>query len=303
MTENGNTLSWENPKLSDEQQKVLGNENYPFGLDEIAVGASPEHGGIPVPMQNLVDMAGGVENSEVVANLSKLAWEEEKKIWDNYHRERASKTDSLTGLPNRQLFYEEVAPLLGSLAHSVPVSERQDKIIAGAIFFDVDKLKDTNDMFGHIKGDELIQACVKAMRGAQNGFGVIGRFGGDEFTSIWPFLNGETVETIAERLTQNMGEASMSVGIVPITAEKVLSMSGYNQKEFLNTLLHESDELMYHSKKYPDRAGKWFVSYVTHPISIVDGDDSWKNDVLVVESLKKQVQHKRDGGADEGGQG
>lgn len=74
--------------------------------------------------------------------------------------------DSLTGLPNRYALDLALTKL--------------DKN-AMLMLLDMDNLKMCNDLFGHQKGDELLQMFAKVMSDKLGDYGVLHRMGGDEF--------------------------------------------------------------------------------------------------------------------------
>ncbi len=84
--------------------------------------------------------------------------------------------DSLTGLPNRHSF-EERAIKLAAEAH------RDDKKMA-FLYFDIDRFKQVNDVFGHLVGDVLLQEFARRITSCMREDDIIGRLGGDEFVVI-----------------------------------------------------------------------------------------------------------------------
>jgi len=90
--------------------------------------------------------------------------------------------DVLTGLPNRRVFLEEIGNRL----------EAETFRPFALFFLDLDRLKTTNDIFGHAAGDALITASgARLAAGCRDG-DLVARLGGDEFVLI---LDGiETAE-------------------------------------------------------------------------------------------------------------
>lgn len=83
--------------------------------------------------------------------------------------------DALTDLPNRVLFYEEMARLL----------TRASQNGTFAVFsLDLDHFKSVNDTLGHPVGDKLLQAVAERMRGCIRETDIVARLGGDEFAII-----------------------------------------------------------------------------------------------------------------------
>ncbi|WP_088226195.1 diguanylate cyclase [Desulfosporosinus sp. FKB] len=83
--------------------------------------------------------------------------------------------DVLTGLYNRRFYEEKVRKL--NTERNFPIS-----LIIG----DVNGLKLINDVFGHLKGDELLQKAALAIRNSCRSDEIIARWGGDEFVILLP---------------------------------------------------------------------------------------------------------------------
>ncbi|MBZ0208594.1 MAG: EAL domain-containing protein [Hyphomicrobium sp.] len=94
----------------------------------------------------------------------------EQQLW------KLAKQDSLTGLPNRLLFNEQLEALLVSAA------ENHQRFAVGLI--DVDRFKETNDILGHAAGDELLKEVGARLQGALAPYGGVARLGGDEFAVL-----------------------------------------------------------------------------------------------------------------------
>lgn len=81
--------------------------------------------------------------------------------------------DGLTELNNRRSFDEHL--------DIIDIGHLDDAIL---FFLDVNKLKATNDTYGHAAGDELIIGAAKCIEKALGEFGACYRLGGDEFAVI-----------------------------------------------------------------------------------------------------------------------
>jgi len=68
--------------------------------------------------------------------------------------------------------------------------------------FDVDRLKEINDCFGHSAGDKLLQAVAGEVRRVLGGAGEIIRWGGDEFVVLAPA--GGQGQKLADRIVQSI---------------------------------------------------------------------------------------------------
>ena len=65
---------------------------------------------------------------------------------------------------------------------------------------DVNGLKLTNDAFGHLAGDKLIQKIGEILKEECRADDIIARIGGDEFVLLLPSTNAEETEKIVQRI-------------------------------------------------------------------------------------------------------
>ncbi len=87
--------------------------------------------------------------------------------------ERIAYHDGLTGLPNRQLFINQ----LGMALHHA----RRNDTMCAVLFLDLDRFKIVNDSLGHAAGDVLLQTVAERIRSTVRGEDSVTRLGGDEF--------------------------------------------------------------------------------------------------------------------------
>lgn len=90
--------------------------------------------------------------------------------------QRQAQYDELTGLPNRRMFYEQLAQAL-ALA-------KREGWQAAILYLDLDGFKPVNDRYGHAVGDELMAQAAKRMQGRVRKSDTLARMGGDEFTLV-----------------------------------------------------------------------------------------------------------------------
>jgi diguanylate cyclase (GGDEF)-like protein len=128
--------------------------------------------------------------------------------------------DMLTGLPNRQLFYER-------LRQAVAHAKRNTKMLA-VLSLDLDAFKSVNDTLGHRAGDLLLTAVAERLRGALRENDTVARLGGDEFTlKLSDIAQPRDAVRVAEKILKLFHEpfvidgkelnitASIGVGLYP----------------------------------------------------------------------------------------
>ena len=84
--------------------------------------------------------------------------------------------DSLTGLPNRELFQNR-------LSEALEKSRLKNHNLA-LIYLDLDHFKEVNDTLGHDVGDQLLKQVIKRIQAVLSGEDLFARLGGDEFAII-----------------------------------------------------------------------------------------------------------------------
>lgn len=106
---------------------------------------------------------------------------------------RLAHYDGLTGLPNRQLFYDR-------LVQAIALAKRNRHELA-LLYLDLDGFKAVNDTLGHDAGDELLKAAAGRIRHRLRESDTVARIGGDEFTVILPMIaSREDVAKVAEKI-------------------------------------------------------------------------------------------------------
>ncbi|MEN6409954.1 MAG: diguanylate cyclase [Anaerolineaceae bacterium] len=94
-----------------------------------------------------------------------------------------SNHDALTGLYNRTFFQEELVRLEASRKYPISI-----------LMIDVDNLKQINDRYGHMAGDDLLRRIADLLRESFRAEDMIARIGGDEFVVILPETEGQQAQ-------------------------------------------------------------------------------------------------------------
>ena len=110
----------------------------------------------------------------------------------NRELERMAFTDSLTGLPNRRYFDQELARAQGAI-------ERGGND-ASIVEFDLDNFKEINDCYGHDTGDEVLRQVASFVSGAIRKADMFARYGGEEFILLLPETSLEGAASAAEKM-------------------------------------------------------------------------------------------------------
>jgi diguanylate cyclase (GGDEF)-like protein len=161
--------------------------------------------------------------------------------------------DSLTELPNRQLFTEQLDMLLR-------LAKRENRTIA-LLFLDLDNFKRINDSLGHSAGDLLLRevamrlgTCVRDSDllakyvDSESKIGV-SRLGGDEFTVVLNNIDkAETAGAIAERILESLQKPMVIEGHEVVVTPSVGIALAPQDADNVEDLLKLADTAMYHAK-------------------------------------------------------
>jgi diguanylate cyclase (GGDEF)-like protein/PAS domain S-box-containing protein len=105
---------------------------------------------------------------------------------------RLAHYDSLTGVPNRTLFRDQ-------LTKELSFTRRGAKL--AVLYLDLDYFKNINDTLGHRAGDELLKEVAQQIRSCLKDGDLIARLGGDEFAVVRTNLQSpKEAEVLAQQL-------------------------------------------------------------------------------------------------------
>jgi diguanylate cyclase (GGDEF)-like protein len=167
--------------------------------------------------------------------------------------------DSLTGLPNRQNFDD-------NLEQSIQLAAQENKSVC-VMYIDLDNFKRINDTLGHEFGDrilnkigEKISQCMQTDALKNLARAKVARFGGDEFmVSLQDLHNRDDIEVVAKSLVNCISELiSMDDYEVALTPSIGIAMFP-DDGNSVSELKKHVDVAMYHAKSM-GRSGYRFYS-------------------------------------------
>ena len=186
---------------------------------------------------------------------------------------RSANYDSLTELPNRNLFRDRLELELRRAARTgLPIA---------LLFIDLDGFKEVNDRLGHAAGDQLLQQAARRIGTCVRGSDTVARLGGDEFTVIFSEVTQLAhVEILAQAILealalpfaiqQKEAHISGSIGITLFPQDAATS----------EELLRNADQAMYVAKN----AGRNRFSFFTGTMR----DAAWAR-LKVIEELRRAL--------------
>jgi diguanylate cyclase (GGDEF)-like protein len=161
--------------------------------------------------------------------------------------------DSLTSLPNRRLFSEQLDLLLR-------LAKRNGELLA-LLFLDLDNFKRINDSLGHSAGDQLLREVGARLSGCVRDSDVVAhyvesgpkidvsRLGGDEFTVVLNQLDSpESALMVARRLLDALSEPMEIGGHELVVTPSIGIALAPDHASDVDGLLKAADTAMYHAK-------------------------------------------------------
>jgi len=170
--------------------------------------------------------------------------------------EKLAQYDDLTGLPNRNLFTEQLAKAIGR-------SQRKSAPLA-VLFIDLDRFKSVNETLGHDIGDSVLRQVAGRLRKNLRIGDFSGRWGSDEFVvCLEDFGESSNAGAAAQKLLLVLSE-KYEVGNSEVYATPSVGIATYpDSGEAADRLIKAADLAMYEAKK---RGGGRF-QYYSHALN------------------------------------
>lgn len=115
-------------------------------------------------------------------------------------------TDTITGLPNRNAIHELINDAIDQAAGDSQV---------GIVYLDLDNFKKVNDAYGHMFGDQLLQAVSLALLSCLDENQVLARLGGDEFIVLASQTSQSSLEAVASRILTRLRQP-FRIGLIEV---------------------------------------------------------------------------------------
>lgn len=224
--------------------RVFDKEDFTHFLDKIRA-TTPEN---PVAVDKYLLQIGGEKKWCKV--IAKAIWgDSEKPVFEGAigkimdvndetaameYLEKKADCDSRTGLLNHNAAKRRITQRL---------TESKDKHYALA-FFDLDNFKKANDEYGHLFGDEVLEAVANRIRENIRSTDIAARMGGDEFIIFMEYKDTvePQIQRIFERLTVEYKGFNVSVSMGVACADSGSDID-------YDTLFHMSDTAAYTVKR------------------------------------------------------
>ncbi len=158
------------------------------------------------------------------------------------HVRELAYNDSLTGLPNRTMFIDEMNKMIKKV--------RPQKHKLAMLFLDLDRFKYVNDTLGHDAGDLLLKQVADRILGCVRSVDTVARLGGDEFTlALDGIEDTRIVANIADKICRKVGQPYTFDGKeVYVSASIGVSMYPDDGEE-IGVLMKRADTAMFKAKE------------------------------------------------------
>lgn len=147
--------------------------------------------------------------------------------------------DSLSGLPNRALLYEEIKGSIQTAADST----------FALFILDLDHFKAINDTLGHSYGDAVLQHISGLIDKIFTAEEVVARLGGDEFAVLLPRYSQSAAVNTAKNLLALLERPIVIDGITLAVGASVGIVLYPEHGQTADELMQRADVAMYHAKR------------------------------------------------------
>lgn len=184
-----------------------------------------------------------IASEDVLKEQNDQLIELNKEITENKERlEFLAYNDTLTGLPNRKMIYEQLDML-------IDINEEKNGHFA-LVFIDIDNFKRINDSMGHSSGDDLLVQVAERCSKLVNKKDLFGRLGGDELALV--VRRGLSDEDLFEYIQSicSLFEETFELDLVQIRITASFGIAIWpNDGTTVSSLLKAADTAMYKAKE------------------------------------------------------
>lgn len=149
--------------------------------------------------------------------------------------------DVLTGLPNRNLFYDR-------LQQAILAGQRETEPVA-LLLMDLDRFKEINDTLGHHHGDRLLQLMGERLQGVLRESDTVARLGGDEFSLLLPATDEVGAKMSAQKILSALDEPFVLENLTLDVKTSIGIALFPDHGQDADTLMRQADVAMYAAKQ------------------------------------------------------
>ena len=242
--------------IHNDYQSLANKKGYPEGHFHLI-----RHLGVPIFDGNRIVGVTGVGNKEEPYDTSDARqinlfmnsmWRIMKQKRLEQEREKLVVTlkelslkDDLTGLYNRRGFFSIMSQQC-AIANRV----QQNAML---IFFDLDDLKQINDLHGHTEGDQALIGTANILKKAFRKTDIIGRIGGDEFAVFGMVMGDKDPDAISSRIKDKLERVIGEFNVLntkpfSISLSYGIAYADPRKPASCDSMMSEADKKMYLQK-------------------------------------------------------
>ncbi len=148
-------------------------------------------------------------------------------------------TDTITGLPNRNAINQLISEAL----------EQRGDSQTGVVYLDLDNFKKVNDAYGHMFGDQLLQAVSLAILSCLDSEQTLARLGGDEFIILAQNTSQVALEAMSARILERL-KSPFRIGLIEVYSGCSIGIAIAPQHgDDRESLIRNADTAMYTAKE------------------------------------------------------
>jgi len=167
-----------------------------------------------------------------------------------------SKVEELESLTN-QSHYDGLTGSLtrnGFLSRTKEVFDKAAELGLGCAigFVDLDNFKAINDRYGHAVGDHVLRVAAESLQNTLRPFGLVGRFGGDEFIFLVSARQRSEATAIIDRTAEAFNKLTVTADDVSLRISAsigLLWLGTPNPGQSLDSAIRQADKCMYEAKR------------------------------------------------------
>ena len=190
--------------------------------------------------QEYINILLEIQKENYTQVLFEMEYNDQKKEF-----ERTSYIDPLTNIYNRRYFDEHAEKML-------KIAEA-DKQQLALLMIDLDHFKSINDLNGHLCGDDALVLTATTLQKYFERYedSIVVRFGGDEFMVLTKILEGETEQTVTEKLYEELSSLTLTVDdeVVNLAFSIGVRTNDYGRVTHVEQFIRDADSALYTSKR------------------------------------------------------
>ena len=155
--------------------------------------------------------------------------------------EDQSKTDYLTGLPNRRAFFDA--------AQTMVARANRNLTPFALVLTDIDHFKQFNDTYGHDAGDFVLQRVAEILKGTIRAQDFVARWGGEEFIFLFADTGLPGATVAAEKVRNAIEQAMFDYEGQRFEVTMTFGIALFSAGEDLSERINQADTMLYTGKQ------------------------------------------------------